>query len=170
MRIAQLLALAMLLGSIPFRHLIGRKNAGNALVVLFDIAKGFVPIYIAKGLLQSDYWTISIGIVAILSHCFPYWFMFKPNGTAVLPGLGVVLALNPAAGIFASAVWGISLLVFRKSFIAVIIAAVSVPILFRMLGTPMAYVIFGLLGMAYIVIVNVPNIASNIEGTEPRVR
>ena len=169
MRIAQMLALAMLFGSIPFRNLICRtsaNSAGVALVVLFDIAKGLVPVYIAKGLLQSDFWIISVGIVAILSHCFPYWFMFKPNGTAVLPGLGVVFALNPAVGLIASALGGISLLVFKKSFVAVMIAAVSVPILFRALNTPMAYVIFGLLGMAYVVISNIPNIAILFESTE----
>ena len=177
MRIAQMLALAMLFGSIPFRYAFCRKNAENrtldakarmALVALLDIAKGFLPVFLAKGMLQSDYWIISVGIVAILSHCFPYWLMFKPNGTAVLPGLGVVLALNSTAGIIASAVYGISLLIFRKSFIAVIIAAVSVPILFRVLGTPVAYIVFGLLGMAYVVLVHVPNIALLINGTEPK--
>ena len=127
-----MLALAMLLGSIPFGHIAARLRApgrardnadrrghscprpsgsaecprpdlntirrsvgrpGLALVVALNAAKGFVPVWLAKGALGSEWLACLVGLVAVASHCFPYWLMFRPSGKGGSVALGVLLAL-----------------------------------------------------------------------------
>lgn len=113
----------MLLGSIPFGHIAvrlgapgkGRDNAdgrghscprpdldtirraigwpGLALVVALNVAKGFVPVWLAKGTLGSEWLACLVGAVAIASHCFPYWLMFRRSGNGGSVALGVILGL-----------------------------------------------------------------------------
>lgn len=142
MKIAQMLALAMLLGSIPFGHIavyIRTRDSsevssrgiaairdavgwpGLIAVVILNIAKGFVPVFLTmcafhrtvqglvlidpKGTLacreiptmESIPFALLAGAIAVLSHCFPYWLMFRPSGkggsVAIGVGLGLVAAL-----------------------------------------------------------------------------
>lgn len=109
-----MLALAMLLGSIPFGHIaaslrrpgLGRDAGvsldtirqaagwpGLVLVILLNAAKGFVPVYLAKGAIASTPIIALVGIVAVLSHCFSYWLMFRPSGKGGSVALGVIAAL-----------------------------------------------------------------------------
>jgi len=109
-----MLALAMLLGSIPFGHIAIRlRGAGFArdagigldtirravglpglgLVVALNVAKGFVPVYLAKGAISSLPIVALAGVVAVLSHCFSYWLMFRPSGRGGSVALGALLAL-----------------------------------------------------------------------------
>jgi len=109
-----MLALAMLLGSIPFGHIAVRLRSpgrardegigvetirravgwpGLALVVALNVVKGFVPVYLTKGAVDSILVAVLVGIVAVLSHCFPYWLMFRPSGKAGSVALGALLAL-----------------------------------------------------------------------------
>jgi glycerol-3-phosphate acyltransferase PlsY len=114
MKIAQMLALAMLLGSIPFGHIAVRLRApglardagigldtirrsaglpGLALVVALNVAKGFVPVYLARSAIASLPVIALVGLVAVLSHCFSYWLMFRPSGRGGSVALGALLGL-----------------------------------------------------------------------------
>jgi len=113
-KIAQMIALAMLVGSIPFGHIAVRLRAaglardagvsldtirravglpGMAFVVALNVAKGFVPVYLAKGSIASIPIVALVGVVAVVSHCFSYWLMFKRSGN------GGSVAARSAAGI-----------------------------------------------------------------------
>jgi acyl phosphate:glycerol-3-phosphate acyltransferase len=112
MKIAQMLALAMLLGSIPFGHIAVRLRGaarardigvsidtirssvgrpGLALVIAFNIAKGFVPVYLARGADLSLPILALVGIIAVLSHDFSYWLMFRPSGKGGSVAIGALL-------------------------------------------------------------------------------
>lgn len=114
MKLAQMLALAMLLGSIPFGYIaVYLRNPGTArdsgaslenirraigwpglaLVVGLNIAKGFVPVYLARHAVDSNPLAVLVGAVAILSHCFPYWLMFRRSGSGGSVTIGAVLGL-----------------------------------------------------------------------------
>lgn len=114
MKLAQMLALAMLLGSIPFGYIalylrkpgeardsgaslesISRAvgEPGLVVVIILNIVKGFVPVYLAKGGLSSAWIAALVGVVAVLSHCFPYWFMFRRSGSGGSVAVGVILGL-----------------------------------------------------------------------------
>lgn len=118
-----MLALAMLLGSIPFGHIAVRLRApgkrrdnadgrgqecprpdldtirrsvgwpGLALVVALNVAKGFVPVFLTGDATGSVVLAVLAGVVAMISHCFPYWLMFKPSGKGGSVALGALLAL-----------------------------------------------------------------------------
>ena len=107
-----MLALAMLAGSIPFGHIVLslrrpglardagvgpdtiRRSVGwpgLALVILLNATKGFLPVYLAKGAIASTPIIALVGVVAVLSHCFSYWLMFRPSGKGGSVAIGALL-------------------------------------------------------------------------------
>lgn len=145
-----LVALAYIVGSIPFGKLVGKRHgidiqkhgSGNigfanvrrtlgwrpGLVVLIgDILKGFIPVIIARHYLPT-YQIIIVGITAVAGHIFPLWLRFK-GGKGIATGLGVTLALNPILGILAAIVYLLALALFRKSGPSSVMASWSLPLL-----------------------------------------
>lgn len=107
-------ALAALLGSIPFGYIAvyfrspgSARDSGCGLesirrsvgwpgliaVVVLNIVKGFLPVYLTRGVTDSLFVALLVGVVAVLSHCFPYWLMFKPMGKGGSVAVGVLLGL-----------------------------------------------------------------------------
>ena len=121
------LAVAYLLGSIPFGYILVRlfrkediraTGSGNIgatnvvrsgakglgiLTLLLDLLKAFAAVEIAAHFAPgapgypSDL-AVAAGIAAVLGHVFPVWLRFK-GGKGVASALGVFLALVPAADI-----------------------------------------------------------------------
>lgn len=144
-----LLALAYLLGSIPFGYLIVRfrsgadiretgsgatgatnvsrkagKSAGIVTLAL-DALKGTAAVLIVGAFgAELAPWA---GLAAIVGHCFPVWLGFKA-GKGVATGLGVFVALLPAAVLAAFAVF--LLIVWRTRYVSLgsIMAAAAVPL------------------------------------------
>lgn len=69
-------------------------------VFLLDVAKGFVPALIARGLLteHSAAWSLAIGLCAVLGHCASPFLGFK-GGKGVATGLGAILGSTPLAAL-----------------------------------------------------------------------
>ncbi|MEN6358416.1 MAG: glycerol-3-phosphate acyltransferase [Armatimonadota bacterium] len=170
MKSIQLLALAVLLGSIPFNRFIPAKAARGLLVPSLNVIKGFVPMYFAAASLDSYFFIALAGILVMLSHSFPYWLMFKYNGRAIAVALGVLFGVNITAGVFVLAIYVISLLAFNRLSLAAIIAGISAPVTLKIVGAPTAFIWFGLAGCAYVMISHYGSIAHLIDGTEPRFR
>lgn len=174
MKIAQMLALAMLLGSIPWGRLAanarGRTKTGdpgagwNGLIALLDALKGFLPVYLAAGAPEARAWVAAAGAVAMLSHSFPYWFMFRPMGRGTAVGFGAVFALSPAAGACVLAMWAVVLAAARRPVLANAAGAVAAPVALRMFGQPLADVCFGLFACAYVLIAHSRQMARLIGG------
>jgi len=114
MKIAQMLALAMLLGSVPFAYTavylrkpaLARDTGGTlaairqlygvpglVVIIALNIAKGFVPVYLTCGSVGSIPISLIVGVVAILSHNHPYWFMFRKSGWGGSVAMGALLGL-----------------------------------------------------------------------------
>lgn len=114
---------AYLLGSVPFGLLIGRTmgtdirkhGSGNIgatnvtrtlgrklgiLTLCLDILKGWLPVTIAKNLLegQENFEVIlaATALCAFLGHCYPIFLHFK-GGKGVATAAGVFLAICPQA-------------------------------------------------------------------------
>jgi glycerol-3-phosphate acyltransferase PlsY len=128
---AAAVALAYLIGAIPFGFLIvklvkgidirtvgsgniGATNVGRTLgfryfvlVFTLDLLKGFLPTIFFPRLLESlvtdvpDSLNVFVGLASILGHNFPVYLRFK-GGKGVATGLGVILALDPFAGVAAA--------------------------------------------------------------------
>ncbi len=124
MKVIVSIAVAYLIGSIPFGYLIVRAAAGadvretgsggtgatnvtrragkaaGVLTLLLDAAKGVVAVLAASWLTHSDGtvgWPVALAAVAVIGgHCFPIWLNFR-GGKGVATGVGVFLVMAPLA-------------------------------------------------------------------------
>lgn len=190
MKIAQMLALAMMLGSIPFKHIATQYVLRNgkkrdvcdphesgilggpllAAVLLLSVAQGFIPTYLTKANIDSYGIVILAGAIAVLSNCFPYWLIFRPSGKGLPLGLGVLIALNPAAGASVLGVWMLAMLLFNRLSAAAMIASFSAPIWLRIFNSPSEYMWFALAGCVFVILAHSSNLSRLIDGTEPKYR
>lgn len=148
------LAIAYLLGSIPFGFLVVKlttgsdvretgsggtgatnvsrkagKGAGIATLAL-DAMKGVAAVLVARAMTgePGTSWIVAgAAFLAVVGHCFPVWLKFKA-GKGVATGLGVFLAIVPWAVLAAFLVFLV--LVWRTRFVSLgsIAAAAFIPL------------------------------------------
>ncbi len=183
------LALAYLLGSIPFGLVLtrmfgagdlraigsgsigatnvlrtGRKGLAAA-TLLLDAAKGGVAVVLAAYFWPQ--WAPLAGLAAIVGHCFPVWLGFK-GGKGVATALGVALALSWPIALACAGVWLAVFATSRISSLGGMSAAAVGPIAAWALGR--GELIAALAGIALVVVWrHRANIARLRAGTEPRV-
>jgi len=144
-----LFVVAYLSGSIPFGKLIGSRrgidiqkhgsgNIGFANVVrvlgwkfgfavlIGDIAKGFIPVIIARQYLNS-YQVMAVALAALFGHIFPLWLHFK-GGKGVATGLGITLAISPLLGLLGVLIYLFVFTLSRKSAPSSVIATLCLPL------------------------------------------
>ncbi|HYH06272.1 MAG TPA: glycerol-3-phosphate 1-O-acyltransferase PlsY [Thermoanaerobaculia bacterium] len=201
-----LIALAYVIGSIPFSFLVAKvasgkdvrelgsgnvgatnvaRTAGKAagvVALLFDIAKGWGAVMIARlivarpewpfdaGVLaweSREFWIALAGLIAVLGHMFPVWLRFH-GGKGVATAAGVFLGLAPitiAGGIL---VFAIVVIVSRYVSLASIVTAAAIPLFFRFLvnNAPFWHIVMSI-GIAILVILkHHSNISRLVQGTE----
>jgi glycerol-3-phosphate acyltransferase PlsY len=188
---------AYLLGSIPFGVLftrlfgggdvrkvgsgnIGATNVARAagpvpaiLTLLFDFAKGAVPVWLAGRLSgERATWMMIAALAALLGHCFPIWLKFR-GGKGVATAAGAFLVLCPAALLGSVMLFLIVLFFWRYVSLASISAAAAMPLLIYLLWAPHhappLIVTFGSLAAAVIIIYkHDANIQRLVQGEEPK--
>ncbi|GIV64410.1 MAG: hypothetical protein KatS3mg045_1749 [Bellilinea sp.] len=99
-------------------RLLGDGNAGTAnvarsvgllpaaFVALLDIAKGSLPVVIARLLLLGEGCAVFCVVAAVVGHNYPVYFRFK-GGRGLATSLGGLLALTPAPTLIALPVYGL---------------------------------------------------------------
>jgi glycerol-3-phosphate acyltransferase PlsY len=188
---------AYLLGSIPFGVLftrlfgggdvrkvgsgnIGATNVARAagpipaiLTLLFDFAKGAVPVWLAGRLSnESATWMMIAALAALLGHCFPIWLEFR-GGKGVATAAGAFLVLCPPALLGSVMLFLIVLFFWRYVSLASISAAATMPLLIYLLWAPHhappLIVTFGALAAAVIIIYkHDANIQRLVQGEESK--
>ena len=192
-----LLAVAYLLGSIPFglllAKLLGGKDvrqsgsgnigatnvarvvgpAAGILTLLLDAAKGAVAVLLAGHYSdQNAAASMLAGIAALAGHCFPVWLKFK-GGKGVATALGVFLMLSPLAALGGVVFFAVVVMLWRYASLGSVSAAAAMPLLVYFLWAPghapPLVVIFGTLFAAGLVIVkHDANLQRLVDGTEPK--
>jgi glycerol-3-phosphate acyltransferase PlsY len=182
------IAIAYLLGSIPFGYLLVRifkkedireKGSGNigatnvaraGATLVLDLGKAYAGVAIAEHLVPGNFdVAVAAAVASVVGHVFPVWLGFR-GGKGVASALGVYLALSwPAAlGIFA--VFVVVFALTRYVSLASIAGAVSFPLFgfyFVQPRTPM--VVFGFLFIPLLVIAkHHDNIRRLLSGTESK--
>jgi glycerol-3-phosphate acyltransferase PlsY len=193
-----ILAIAYLLGSIPFGYILVRifrkediraTGSGNIgatnvvrsgakglgiLTLLLDLLKAFAAVKIAAHFapgspgFPSDL-AVAAGIAAVLGHVFPIWLGFK-GGKGVASALGVFLAVAPLAALCSLGVFIVVFAITRYVSLASIVAAALMPV-FCLLWMPDRSPVFvgGIIFLALLVISkHHANIARLMQGTESR--
>jgi glycerol-3-phosphate acyltransferase PlsY len=182
-------AVAYLLGSIPFAYLAGRtrgvdirtvgsKNVGatnvfrelgkgiGIAVMALDIAKGLLAVLIADSVAASP-WPLIAAAAAILGHVFPVWLGFK-GGKGVAVAGGAVIGLAPIPALIVVVVWLVVVGVTRYVSLGSIIAAAVFPFLVIAFGAPWPTVVFAFLAGTMVIARHRSNIDRLRHGTERR--
>ncbi|CAM3997821.1 glycerol-3-phosphate 1-O-acyltransferase PlsY [Bordetella muralis] len=173
---AGLIALAYLIGSIPFAVVVsklmglqdprsyGSKNPGAtnvlrtgnkaaaALTLLGDAAKGWFALWLAQTLAPGLPWTIYalIALAVFLGHLYPVFLGFK-GGKGVATALGILLAIHPGLALATAATWVIIAVFTRYSSLAALVAAFFAPV-YYLFGSGVAWYAQGPVGIALAVI------------------
>jgi glycerol-3-phosphate acyltransferase PlsY len=188
---------AYLLGSIPFGLLFTRlfgagdvrkSGSGNIgatnvarvagpmpalLTLLFDFAKGAVPVWMAGRVSnQSATWMMIAALAALAGHCFPIWLRFH-GGKGVATAAGAFLVLCPLALLGSVILFLIVLFFWRYVSLASISAAAAMPLLIYLLWAPHhappMIVTFGALAAAVIIVYkHDANIQRLVQGEESK--
>lgn len=205
--ILSIIIASYLLGAIPFSYIAGKLIAGidlrehgsgnlgasntfrnlgpgvAAVVLLCDIAKGFLPVYFAyiangaQGITASPdvpvHWLMLIAAFAtVLGHMFSVFVRFS-GGKGIATTAGAFLALSPWAFLFAFAVWLAFFIATRIVSLASMAAAVTLPVFVFLTGKfNLANPHWSLLALACLITLVVlyrhkSNIGRLLSGTEP---
>jgi glycerol-3-phosphate acyltransferase PlsY len=147
-------AIAYLLGSIPFGYLlvkyvftsgedvrnigsggIGATNVtrragvtGGVVTYFLDVAKGAAALMVMRFVAGDDYsWIGAAAIAAIVGHVFPIFLGFR-GGKGVATGVGVYLALAPFSVLPTLVLWALIVYFSRYVSLGSIIATAAVPL------------------------------------------
>src|SRR6266436_1884692 len=188
---------AYLLGSIPFGLLFTRlfgggdvrkSGSGNIgatnvarvagrfpalLTLVFDTAKGAVPVWLAARITgESVTWMMIAALAALLGHCFPIWLKFR-GGKGVATAAGAFLVLCHPALLSSIILFLLVLYFWRYVSLASIAASAAMPLLIYILWAPHhappLIVTFGALAAAMIIVYkHDANIQRLVQGEESK--
>ena len=142
-----------LAGSIPFAYLAGKAHgidlrqhgsgnlgATNAIrvlgkktglaVYLADTLKGFVPVALLPGLLDTStphLWAIAFGVAAIIGHVKPIFLLGQGGGKGVATTGGVFFGLTPLPTLIAFLSFVVVVLMTKRVSIGSLTSAVVLP-------------------------------------------
>lgn len=188
------IAVAYLLGSIPFGYLLvrifrkqdirthgsgnigatnvarsGAKGLGLA-TLLLDVGKGLLAVELALHAFRAGYEVAAwAGLAAVIGHIFPVWLGFR-GGKGVATALGVFLALAPRAAALVVLVFLAIFLLTRFVSLASIVGAGTFPLFgfhFIRERTPAVVCSFLLIPLL-VILKHHANIHRLLQGTESR--
>lgn len=82
------------MGATNVLRLKGWKYALSVMIV--DIFKGFLPVFLAMRLFSDQTFALVCGFMAVLGHCFPVYIKFRGGkGVATTVGMFAAVALKP---------------------------------------------------------------------------
>jgi acyl phosphate:glycerol-3-phosphate acyltransferase len=185
------LAVAYLLGAIPFGYLLvkwktgadvrasgsGNIGATNVLrttgrvagiaTLLLDIAKGYLAVWLAGRWTDQDPVWMSVAAIAVMAgHAYPVFLKFK-GGKAVASFVGAFVCLTPAALAAVLVVFVAVVAWTRHISMGSIVGAATLPLAVWLIErSPVAVVAAALIGGAFIIYKHSSNIARLRAGTE----
>jgi glycerol-3-phosphate acyltransferase PlsY len=136
-------------------------------VVLFDVAKGFVPALVFS-LTVSPLAGVLAGAGAMLGHARPLFLKFEKGGKMVATTGGAFLGIAPLVAAVGLVVWLLVFLVSRYASLASIVGAVSLPIAAVLLGYSWPEVVFAVLAAAAVLFLHRGNMKRLLRGEENR--
>jgi glycerol-3-phosphate acyltransferase PlsY len=192
MQHAVYVVIAYLIGSIPVGVMLARlkgkdprktgsgnigatnvmRTAGRALgiaTLIGDIAKGFLPTFIAIRFDMPKEIVAVIGFATFAGHLFPVFLKFR-GGKGVATALGVYLAVGPVAIIPCFIVFVVTLLVWRYVSLGSLTGAGIVPFAMYILKVPVEYVWLAIVIAVFVFIKHKDNIRRLIKGQENKIR
>jgi glycerol-3-phosphate acyltransferase PlsY len=185
-----LVLIAYLLGSVPTGYILGslagvdvrRAGSGNVgatnvarvvgkrhgiFTLIADVAKGFVPVFLALILNFSPLVTAYVGIAAFLGHLYSVFLRFE-GGKGVATALGVFLALAPWVTLVLVLIFAAVFFATRVVSLSSMVAAASAPLVLWIWSYPPIWIWMSFFIAAMIVMRHRANILRLLSGTEPK--
>jgi glycerol-3-phosphate acyltransferase PlsY len=154
-------------GNIGATNVLRTGRRGLAAATLFsDVLKGTLAVVAARYAAGIDGGAIA-ALGAFIGHLFPVWLNFK-GGKGVATYIGILIGLGWPAALVFGVVWLGVAAATRYSSLAGLIAALSSPIYFWIIGEHTRAALFALLA-AMILVSHRANIARLMAGSEPRI-
>jgi glycerol-3-phosphate acyltransferase PlsY len=101
----------------------------GALVFVLDVAKGFIPTWLALAWNEPTYIIVLTATFAVIGHCWPVFAQFR-GGMGLATAGGSFLAVNPLAFFISIAMLILLVLVIRHSARAAVFAGIlAAPVL-----------------------------------------
>ncbi len=116
---------------------VGGKLAA-ILTLIGDVAKGVIPVLIARRLGLPDSIAAFCGFWAFLGHLYPVYFDFR-GGKGVATAMGAVTALHWPSALAIGLVWGIVAFTTRISSLAAIVSFFTAPMLVLLIRAELFY-------------------------------
>ena len=153
-------------GNIGATNVLRTGNKGlAAATLLLDLAKGFVPVWLAWQYFPNDLgWT---ALFAVIGHCFPVWLKFK-GGKGVATNAGVAFGMGLPLGLVYAGVWIAMLAIFRISSLAGMTAVVASALAAIHFGPTIGPQVMGLIAVL-IIALHHENIGRLLKGEEPKI-
>jgi glycerol-3-phosphate acyltransferase PlsY len=154
------------IGATNMLRLTGWKKAIP--ILIFDMIKGFLPIFLALKFFTDNWTPIVAGSLAILGHCFPVYIKFKGGkGVATTLGAYIALAVEPLLCIIV--VFLIIVAITRYISLGSLTAVLSFPLFSLLFNENIETFFFGLFVFLIIAIKHKKNIQRLISGTENKI-
>lgn len=144
-------------------------RSGNKTLALttlvFDMFKGFLPVFLAFFFTENEIYIQIIGLCSILGHIFPVYYKFK-GGKGVATSFGVILAFDIILGFICLLTWLITAFLFRYSALSAIVSFAFLPIYtwfsYEKIITTSLYLILAII-VIYMHKTNIKNLLNNKE-------
>lgn len=146
---------------------VGGRRAG-LLTFAGDLAKGALPVLLSQGVGASQGVIAAAGFAAVLGHCHPVTLGWR-GGKGVATGLGVFLALAPAAALLALAAFALSVAATRMSSVGSLAACPALLAGLPLFGTPTSHQVAAYAIVALVIWRHRKNIGRLAAGQENRV-
>lgn len=147
------------------------RNVGKVpalITLIFDVLKGFLPVYLAIKFQKSELLVLLVGVACIIGHSKSVFLKFS-GGKSSATGLGVLIAINPIVAIITFLIWIVVVFTTKYSSLGSIIAVPLTPVWLYLFQEPIKYVLFATLAAGYIVLFrHKDNIKRLLEGKEPK--
>ena len=144
----------------------GKKAA--IITMIGDMLKGFLPVFVARYLTESDWVLGAVALAAVVGHCWPVFLRFR-GGKAVATGAGTTIGLAPVVGIALFAFWWAVVLLSRYTSLGAILVMILGPVAFLFTGQPLAYVIYTIVGGTLVLWRHRRNARALLNGTERKI-
>jgi acyl phosphate:glycerol-3-phosphate acyltransferase len=156
-------------GNIGMTNVLRAVGKGPAVLTLVgDLAKGLIPVLLARAWLTSP-WAIGlVALAAVVGHLYPLFAGFH-GGKGVATTLGVFIPLLPGPLLIGFVVWAACVAFRRQVSLGSLVAAASLPMAALLWRAPAAYILYALLAAALIWYRHRENIERLLAGTEPTI-
>ncbi len=140
-----------------------------AIITLFgDILKGAIPVLAARAYGVAPMILGWVMLAAFLGHVFPVFHGFR-GGKGVATAFGALTALNGWVGLALIAIWLFTVLVFRYSSLAGLVAALTAPLLVGWFQVGTFFIVIALVMTMLLVWRHRSNVRNLLAGTEDKI-